>query len=58
MSEQNQKESAEPSPLETSYGGRTPKEGDIVIGRLVKVTDSVAFIKIDSNLLIRSINLK
>ena len=43
MSEQNQKESAEQSPLETSYGGRTPKEGDIVIGRLVKVTDSVAF---------------
>ncbi len=44
MSEQNQNESAEKAPLETSYGGRTPKEGDIVIGRLVKVTESVAFV--------------
>jgi small subunit ribosomal protein S1 len=44
MSEQNQNQSPEKAPLETSFSGRTPKEGDIVVGKIVKLTDSVVFI--------------
>ena len=30
--------------LETSFSGRTKKEGDIVSGTIVKVTDTVVFV--------------
>ena len=43
MNEENKKPT-EPNPLETSYSARTAKEGDLVVGRVVKVTGSIAFV--------------
>ncbi|MEE2788665.1 MAG: S1 RNA-binding domain-containing protein [Myxococcota bacterium] len=43
MSEENKKP-AEPTPLETSYSSRTAQEGDLVVGQVVKITGSIAFV--------------
>ncbi len=44
MNDQTENQPSEKAPLETSYGGRTPKEGDIVVGKIVKMTESVVFL--------------
>ena len=45
MSEEKNQNPAAQSPLETSFNGRTPRAGDIVKGRIVKITETVAFLE-------------